>query len=202
MRKVLKKIFGKVNLEKSGVFFLVLSVVFSFIVVGGKGRAEEVSAVVAAEKETQCLVGMKKFVDKEFLDYRNFLEEHFKSKDSTKSLLDVGVQKFEEFKYKVEKKLEEYFKLNNEGGDIRLQAIRLNSCNDFATNSIDDARKLLELRAVRTSNIKETTVMLEKYQAINGKLRNLNSEMQRMKANLETFSQKLPCYLRKNCTKK
>jgi len=170
---------------------------------GDAANPNPTSAVTAdtSELETQCITEMNSFIEVQFADYKIFMEENFRNKSSTTSLLPNGIARYEQYKADLLKKFDEFKDSHNEGGVQLDQLSRLVQCRTNAFESIRGARSLLELQAEATSNVKKATAILDKYQQLNAKLRNLNLEFMRLKVNLDTFSEKLPCYLHTNCVK-
>ncbi len=150
-----------------------------------------------------CVYELTKFADPEFEKYRTFMEDNFKNKSRTSSLLEAGIQKYEKFKTDIRAKLEllvgEAIKVAAESkGTNSVQLPGLFACEATAQEYIDNASKMLEMRAVATSSIKKASIFVEKYKQINGKLRSLNLDIMKMVTNVTAFEQKLPCYL-KSC---
>jgi hypothetical protein len=158
---------------------------------------------VLKDRETQCITQMNAFIDEKFKGYGEFMENHFKNKSGTTYLLPDALLKYDEYKQNLMNKLGEFENTNNQntGANQQFQFQFLTECRKKTQESIDNARKMLVIRTETTSNIKKSTAILDKYKQINGKLRELNLQFLKVKANLGTFSQKLPCYLRKQCTK-
>jgi hypothetical protein len=150
-----------------------------------------------------CVTTLTAYADPEFEKYKIFMEDNFKNKSTTSSLLDLGVQRYDLFKADIYNRYQDLV-----GQQIDLaaanglpsadQGVALNDCNLLALGYVDDAGKLLQMRAITTSNIKKASIFVEKYKQINDKLRALNLDVMRMVVNISAFQQKLPCYL-KSC---
>lgn len=158
---------------------------------------------VDAQVANACVTELTKFGDPEFEKYREFMENNFKNKSNTSSLLDLGMQRYELFKTDIANKYQQLFLQQLDLASITqsgnsTQAVGVNDCNLLALQYISDAAKVLQMRAYTTSSIKKTSIFVEKYKQINDKLKALNLEVMKMVVNLSTFEQKLPCYL-KSC---
>jgi hypothetical protein len=150
-----------------------------------------------------CVFELTKFADPEFVAYTNFMEQNFLNKSRTTDLLELGMKRYEKFKGDIMGQLN--FQLSqqiaNAAANQATAAVQLPGlaeCEAKAREYIDNAGKMLEMRAVSSSNLKQATLFVEKYKQINGKLRSLNLDMMKMVNNITTFEQKLPCYL-KSC---
>ena len=150
-----------------------------------------------------CEIEMTKYGDAELAKYTTFMEDNFKNKSSTASLMDLAMQRYDQFKSMISLKYNELvgvqLDVGSEGGATNgSQAAGIIRCNALANKYIQDAGNMLKLRATSTSNLKKASLFVEKYQQINGKLRSLNLDVMRMVVNISSFEQKLPCYL-KSC---
>jgi hypothetical protein len=173
----------------------------------GTGTTSTMTAPDGPKDVTDPLVAQKcqeelaRFADPEFENYKTFMEDNFKNKSSTSSLLDLGIARYDKFKGDIYGKFNQLMSdqltlASTKNSSNAWQGSGLEKCQELANQYIDDASKLLTMRAISTSNIKKTSVFVEKYQQINTKLRALNEDMMRMVVNISAFEQKLPCYLR------
>ncbi len=143
----------------------------------------------------QCEPAMKEFASKQLDDFRKFTETNFQNKSSTASLLDNAIQKYRELRKGLMAAYSQYYP--NQGAFILSIAAQPNSCLKIVQDTLGDAQILLKTHAITTSGVKKSSGLLEKYQSINGQLQNLNQQFTSMKALFDTFSQKLPCYVKK-----
>jgi hypothetical protein len=161
------------------------------------------SEIVNLATANHCHVELVKFGDVEFEKYKTFMEENFKNKSNTSSLMDLGMQRYEKFKVDIRSKLEvlagqQLTYAGSSGGTNSAQIPGLSACETAARQYIEDAAKMLKIRAIGSSGIKKASIFVEKYKQINSKLRALDLDVMKMVVNLSTFEQKLPCYL-KSC---
>lgn len=148
-----------------------------------------------------CEIEMTKYGDAEFAKYTTFMEDNFRNKSSTNSLMDLAMQRYDQFKTMINLKYNELVGVqldvaSDAGATNSSQAIGLVRCSALANKYIADAGNMLKLRATSTSNLKKASLFVEKYQQINSKLRALNLDVMRMVVNISSFEQKLPCYLK------
>lgn len=157
--------------------------------------------IVDSVTANNCLVELPKFAEPEFEQYKIFMEANFKNKSNTSSLMDLGMQRYGKFKEDIWNKLEVLIgeQLSYAGREKAMNSTQiqgLRNCQDMARNYIDEAAKMLKIRAISTSGIKKASIFVEKYKQLNAKLRSLDLEIMKMVVNLSTFEQKLPCYLK------
>jgi len=149
-----------------------------------------------------CLLELAKYADPEFESYQTFMEENFKNKSSTKSLLDLGIQRYDQFKAAIGAEMDvligkQLAVAATSGATSAAQYGPLDDCQAKADEYIANAGKLLQMRAYTTSSIKKASIFTEKYKQINEKLRTLDLDVMKMVLNIRTFEEKLPCYLKK-----
>ncbi len=160
---------------------------------------------IQINKETQvaCQTKIAEWAEPEFEKYKVFMENHFSNKSKTSSLMEEAMNRYEKFKYDISVKYSEFvtFHINQagiSGANVGVQLVGLSQCESLVREYIQNANKLLQMRAITTAKIKKASVFVEKYQQINSKLRSLNDDFIKMVVNISTFDQKLPCYL-KSC---
>ncbi len=148
-----------------------------------------------------CIYELTKYADPEFESYQTFMEDNFKNKSATSSLLKKGIERYELLKKNIRGQLEilvgsQLAAAAQSGAANAAQFPGLSECEAKAAEYIDNASKLLEMRAYTTSSIKKTSVFVEKYKQINSKLRSLDLDIMKMVINIRTFEEKMPCYLK------
>jgi hypothetical protein len=80
-----------------------------------------------------------------------------------------------------------------------VEGLEPGACLKIVDDTLALARRELQMRAVQTSTVKKTTALIQKYQQINDRLGGLNLTFLSMKAYLDTFAAKLPCYIKNSC---
>lgn len=213
-RKILHPLVITINL----MLILFLGNAFSIGYVGnaqgttGDGQAAPPPLVLEGSKSAVnellpgvCISELTKFADPEFEKYKTFMEQNFLNKSKTSDLLLVGMKRYEQFKAAIEGELALLIPYQIQTtaanqGTAASQLTPLALCEAKAREYVADAGKMLEMRAVTTSNIKQASLFVEKYKQINTKLGALNLDMMKMVNNIAAFEQKLPCYL-KSCIK-
>lgn len=157
------------------------------------------SAAPEGQENYFCQANMKVFLETEEPRYRAWMESHFNNKSSTTSLLDDAFARYADFRASLYARYSTYFPYQ---GALQLsEGLELGECKDLVEKALRDARNTLEEKAITTSTVKKTTALLQKYQSINGQLRNLYQSFITMKKHLDTFADKLPCYISDQCNK-
>lgn len=181
------------------VFFLGNAIRMTSAQVSGSGPVPLPFVDATVEPNNACEPAMKSFADKELKDFRDFLEVNFQNKSSTGSLLEAALDKYREMRTQLYNAYSQYAPNN---GSLQLTAgLEPGKCEQIIVQTLDDAKIALKTHAVTTSGVKKTTALLEKYQQINGELANLFQQFVYMKAYLDTFSGKMPCYPKSACLK-
>lgn len=166
----------------------------------GENSAQTQSEPVPEGQENVfCQAQMKAFLDTEFAEYGKFLDTHFQNKSSTATLLDDAFAHYRGFRDDV---MNKYATFSPQNGALQLlESVDADSCQKMVEDTLGAARQMLMRLATSTSGVKKTTALITKYQQINDKLRLLQQNFLTMKAYLDTFATKLPCYVKKSCNK-
>lgn len=154
---------------------------------------------LSSKVNAKCEPEMQDFADKLLKDYRDFQELNFQNKSSTGSLMEPAMSKYKELQHNLYTAYYKYYP--NEGAYIITTGTQPGSCLKIVETTLSDARTVLKKHALRTSSVKKSTALLEKYQAINAQLGTLHRQLLYTKAYLGTFATKLPCYVKKACVK-
>jgi len=181
------------------VFFFGNAMRLTSAQVSGSGQVPLPFVNPTTETNNRCEPAMKSFADKERLDFMNFLEQNFQNKSSSGSLLELALNKYRDLRTRLYTAYSQYYP--NNGSLIFSAGLEPNKCEQIIVQTLNDAKLLLKLHAVRTSGVKKTTALLEKYQQINSELANLFQQFVYMKAYLDTFVVKMPCYPKSACLK-
>lgn len=146
-----------------------------------------------------CQLEMKNFIDVELKRYRDFMETHFQNKSSTSSLLDAALERYKEFRKAVNDKFSQFSP--QPLALLASETIEPGACFKQVQAALQEAKRSLTSKARQTSAVKQTTALIRQYQHMNEQLRTLSESFLTMKAYLDTFATKLPCYVRKSCLK-
>lgn len=151
------------------------------------------------EANNACEAEMNDFAEKLFQDYLNFVELNFQNKSSTSSLMDTAIGKYREMRHNLYTAYYQYFP--NEGSFILATNPEPSTCLKIIEDTLFAAKTVLKKHAVKTSTVKKATAILEKYQALNNQIGELHRQFMFMRAYLDNFATKLPCYVKSACVK-
>jgi hypothetical protein len=167
--------------------------------VAGGGTVPYPFQDATVETNNLCEPEMKKFASQLFEEYRNFMETNFQNKSSTGSLMEIAIAKYSELRKELNTGYQKYYP---KFGSYQLTTgIEPGKCRQIVNQTLEDARILLKKHAVRTSGVKKSTALLQKYQQINAELANLFQQFVFMRSYLDTFAGKMPCYPKSGCVK-
>jgi len=145
-----------------------------------------------------CVSGMSTIVQARQKTFFGYLENHFKSNKQDSQLVDDAVNAYRDYKEELWSQLEQ-FKQGTAPNAEQLDA--LDACRRLIETSTLEAKDMLKLRASSSMRFKSTSILLEKYKAINTKLADLNFLIAKVVAAFKTFNNKMPCFV-KNCLTK
>lgn len=150
---------------------------------------------------TQCRQALVPLFDIELKEFFEFLETNFQNKGSNSSLTNIAIARFKDYK----DNLNDYFtrlspSYDSELGGNSPEAYASANASFLACDKIKDeylynARKILISHIKTTSASKKASVLLDKYQAINSRLRDLNMEISQLYGYFMAFKAKLPGFL-------
>lgn len=148
-----------------------------------------------------CKEGLVTVYDTEILEFTKWMEGHFNSTSSTSSLVNTAVSKYAEFKQKLNTTFALVSpKVSADQGiqtyDEQYKSYQL--CGSITESYLELAKKRLKEHISGNVAKKKTLMLLEKYEKINEKLRDLNIKVAELYSLFATFSNKLP-FFTKNC---
>ncbi len=148
-------------------------------------------------QDIRCQQAISPFLVEQKKLYQQFLETHFSNKSSSSSLLDVAFDRYKEYR---ESLMNEYAKYYPQQGTPQVkEGLEPSACLGLIDVELANARQMLKSKALKTSVVKQATALTQKYQDLNEKLRTLNQNIVWMKTYLDTFAEKLPCYVHSSC---
>jgi len=180
-------------------------VVFVSVVLLTGGPVTRVSGIASAETSiytfANCPEIMDTFMKWRIIEFGGFLDVHFASKENNSSLVEAAITGYREFKRLAQRELSK-FEISSSGlvyTETEFQNYDL--CLNLTDKYIQDAKSMLKQKILTSGRVKQSTVLLEKYKAINKRLGEMNMLVAKIVASYETFYNKLPGYLR-DCVKK
>lgn len=167
------------------------------------GEKEQLIEKIKKAPIGECHENLVQAYDLELTEFLIFLKTNFENKSANSTLVNIAIQRYSEYKIR----LQDIFALLKAdviiAGDTNQYRRELESygnCRKVMDDYISLAKTKMIEHIKNTSSQKKTTIMMEKYQAINERLADLNMEMAKLYANFVQFKNKLPFY-NKNCVK-
>lgn len=148
---------------------------------------------------TECQSALAPLYDLELKQFQEFLETTFQNKSSNSSLMNIAIARYQKFKDKLNGLFAQIGTTASDTDYVRAQ----NSyalCAEIKNEYYAQAKKSMIDHIKKITSIKTTTIMLEKYQAINSKLRDLNMAISQMYGYFMTFKNILPGFVKKCLT--
>lgn len=188
--------------------FMVLA--FGIILLGNQANAEtdvlgsgfDDSRKAAAEKIAKepianCYQNLVSAYDLEQAEFFAFLETNFLNKSSASSLTNIAISRFSEFKLK----LNELYGLLTPNVNLSTgtaassdELASLSNCNSLIEEYSERAKETMIKHIKNNSAQKNSIIMVEKYKAVNIKLRDMNLQIAKMYGSLMAFNSKLPWF--------
>ncbi len=157
------------------------------------------AAPIGTQETNRCVPEMDAYTKVELGRFRDFITTNFQNKSSTSSLLNTAMGRYRELRTAIYNK---YYTYSAKQGALQItEGVTANSCIELIDKALSQARHELKIHAIQTSTVKRTAALIDKYQQINAQLHTLNRTFLTMKAYLDTFASKLPCYIKKSCNK-
>lgn len=180
--------------------------------------ADKLETIQARLKQSSVLNCREKLTaeyDQYAADWLTFLQTNFENKSSTSSLSNIAFAQFSVVKSDMEAMLKVYYDQvqgenpagagegeGTEGEEGEEAAVSTNfytsylaaysECQEMTEAYIDRFKQAMMEYMKATSGQKLTTMLVEKYQAINLKLRDLNFQIAQMYGFFKSFADKLP----------
>jgi hypothetical protein len=145
-----------------------------------------------------CQSTLVNLADLELYHFLMFLDQHFQNKSDNSSLTNIAIARYANYKLALEDNMA---KLTPGGKDstssnFASEISAYADCKEINDSYIEVGKDKLLERIKNTSAQKKTTIMVEKYKAINDQLRELNLSISKMYGYFKAFSDKLPGFLR------
>ena len=144
--------------------------------------------------DTKCVEEMKPYIDEKSAEFRTYLNEHFQSKKTNTSLLDLALKRFELYKKDLRTKYESYFP--QQGFKLYSETADTLNCEKQMNDEIAKMEFLLKSYYNQTSNIKTSTAFMTKLQQINKKLETLVLNITQMLGKWKTLKDRIPCFVK------
>ncbi len=148
---------------------------------------------------SDCLSVLAPIYDIELKQFLEFLEVNFQNKSSSSSLTNIAIARYQNFKENLNN-LFAKVNVNDAGQEYLAIQAAYATCGEIKNEYFDKAKKVMIDHIKKTTAIKTTTIMLEKYQSINSKLRDMNTSISQMYGYFMSFKSMLPGFVVKCLT--
>lgn len=153
------------------------------------------SALIDRYAYENCVEGMTVFMDENKSTFAEYLNAHFQSNKLNSELVDQAIDAYKEFRKAVWAELDNYRTGYYESAE---QLQELDACIRLTETQILEAKEMLKNHVSTTAMFKKSTILLDKYKAINKKLADLNFLIAQIVGAFSTFNNKIQCYI-SNC---
>jgi len=193
MPKVMNKKLSKLRPLR----LLALIVALSLMVANVPLATEPVafSALIDRYAYENCVEGMTVFMSENKATFAEYLNAHFQSDKLNSELVDQAIDAYKEFRKAVWAELDNYRSGYYESAE---QLQELDACIRLTETSILEAKEMLKNHVNTTTMFKKSTILLDKYKAINKKLAEMNFLIAQIVGAFSTFNNKIQCYI-SNC---
>lgn len=158
-----------------------------------KNKAALIKILDSAQM-SQCQSALTPIYDIELKQFMEFLEKNFQNKSSTSSLTNIAIARYQDFK----ENLNNLFAKVSINGSNQSYLAAQNAyvlCANIKNEYFLQAKKVMIDHIKKTAAAKTTTIMLEKYQGINSKLRDMNTSISQMYGYFMSFNKMLPGFI-------
>jgi len=169
----------------TGLFILLISLVSNIGLVMAQSTTTDT-------KDTKCVDEMKPYITEKSTEFRTYLKEHFQSKNTNTSLLDLALKRFEVYKKDLRTKYESYSP--QQGLSIYSESQDTLNCSKQMNDEIKIMETLLSSYYKQTSNIKTSTAFMTKLQQINKQLDQLLLDITQMLGKWNSLKNRVPCF--------
>ncbi len=192
---------------------LIITIIFSLtsLNISFAQSIEEFDAQLKEEAVSYCYNTLVAAMDVHLIEFQTFLDETFRNKSSNSSLINIAIARFTEYRLALENSFAQikpgigYTKLiGDEEDDFEKKGIFQQWQPDAPQNSdqyeicylkmqeyVENGKKAMIKHIKNNTAQKKTLTILEKYEAINERMRGLNFEIAQMYGYFVTFNQKL-----------
>ena len=193
------------KMKKIIVLALVVMMVLTGVVQAAEPYPQELVELKAQLKSNlsdsaydTCRQQLVPIYDLELLEFFKYLEETFENKSANSTLTNLAIARYSRYRYR----LYETFSLlqPDASGGAPSKSLTLlsnyNRCSEITQAYVDLGKAKLVEHVKKNSFQKRSTVLLEKYQAIGSRLKEMNQAIAEMYSNYVALNNKLPGFLR------
>lgn len=155
--------------------------------------------ILDSAKMSECQSALAPIYDIELKQFLEFLDTNFQNKSNTGSLTNIAIARYQDFKENLNN-LFLMVHVNSSDQNILATQTAYALCANIKNEYFSKAKKMMIDHIKKTSSVKTTTILIEKYQAINSKLRDLNTAISQMYGYFVSFDKMLPSFIGKCLT--
>lgn len=168
--------------------------VVGFILISIFGGYIPAASAAETTSKPECVSEMKKFMEPKSTELRTYFKEHFQSKKTNSSLLDLALLRFDKYKKDLIEKLIELSP--REGLTLYGETGQNLNCTKLMNDEIELMEKLLRTYFEQTAQVKKTSALMNKLKAINKKMDGLLKAVLDMYGKWLTLKGRVPCLLK------
>lgn len=143
----------------------------------------------------KCIEAMTPFLKAEGKSFVDFVNQHFKNTLANSALIDDGIQRYENYRAVVYKKFYEVIKYTPAASTQIGRLAELQVCENAVKHDLAIAEQVFRNHVRGTTAAKRTTALLEKLQAINSKLRGMNTNVAELRGYFSVLEHKIPFFV-------
>ena len=166
---------------------------------GLEERLSQIENSISEASLKNCQEILSEYYNLETVKFLQFLEQTFENKSSASSLTNIAISAFGKYKQNLNNVFSSLAPKSTQFDsdiDFNVEFSNYSQCFELTDSYIDIAKENM-IRHIKTnSNKKKSTILLEKYQAINEKINDLNFEIAELYGFFVTFKNKLPFFLK------
>lgn len=164
---------------------------------GSSGESGGSAVLPPSQKNLLCLQRIEPFLEAQRNDFLKFIDQNFKNSLANSELIDAAISRYKSYRTILHQKFSEITQIDPGNATQVDRFTELNVCENRLQQEFVIAEQALRKHIRGTSNIKRTTALLEKLQAINSRLAGMNVNIGQMRGYFETMSKKVPFFVQK-----
>lgn len=145
---------------------------------------------------SNCRQSLVPVFEIEMVEFMEFVDNTFKNKSSNTSLLTLAIARYSKFKLNMESLVAQVQPSGQAASTYKDDFAAYSDCVKIMETYVSAAKDHLIKHVKNNTAQKKTTVMVEKYRAINDKLREMNIKIAKMYGLFLTFKDKFPGFLK------
>ncbi|PKL36619.1 hypothetical protein CVV38_01815 [Candidatus Peregrinibacteria bacterium HGW-Peregrinibacteria-1] len=155
-------------------------------------------------KLTNCINDLVPLYDIATVKFLSFLEENFQSKNANSILVDIALKRFVQYKQYLDEVvllMEVQPSFNGEALQSYEEFSSLQQCVGLSKAYQDMVKAQMVSYIKANSSQKKTSALVEKYEALNSRMGEMNLEIAQMKGYFLSFKNRLPGFIKSCFTK-